>query len=421
MFFAWPIPDSVLRQSTPAGRTGPRQFAAAMLVVILVAAGCSGERPTFVASDVLVPTVTGAASSEPVNNQQPTAPEQAPATALPVIAAMEASTSPVACLTLRQQIGQTLMPLVVQSELAAAEPLVAAGDIGGVVLLGQSNANLGTQLGQLHAAVGVGVPIHVGSDEEGGVVQRLSNLLGPIPSAQEQAQDSPEAVRAMMAAYGITLADLGVTMVFAPVIDVGGGPGIGSRSFSDDPAVVSIYGAAVSDGFREAGLVPVLKHFPGHGRASGDSHLGLPSTPPLAELRSLDLLPFQSLLPLADAVMVAHLVVPGLTEDLPTSLSAATINGLLRSEFGFAGLVMTDALNMQAIDPGWTQAEAALMTLNAGTDIAMITGLSDVEPVIDALMANVAQGTLTEDRVAAAALNVLASKGQSDFCANLVG
>jgi len=180
--------------------------------------------------------------------------------------------------------------------------------------------------------------------------------------------------------------------VFGPVLDVGSAPGIESRSFGSDPEVVATYGRAVAEGLIEADVMPVFKHFPGHGRATADSHLELPSTPPLAELRTLDLLPYAELLgdPVLGqkaSVMVAHLSVPGLSEDVPTSLSPETVNGLLRTEFGFGGIVFTDALNMGAIVDTYGRLEALELALQAGADIAILGSLADLTPSLDHLTA----------------------------------
>ena len=112
--------------------------------------------------------------------------------------------------------------------------------------------------------------------------------------------------------------------------------------------MVTTHGVAFAEGVLEGGLVPVAKHFPGHGRANADSHAELATTPGLEELRMVDLLPF-GLVPEGSAVMVGHLAVPGLTDGVPASLSAAAVTGILRGEMGFDGVVVTDDLSMGAV------------------------------------------------------------------------
>ncbi len=211
----------------------------------------------------------------------------------------------------------------------------------------------------------------------------------------------------------------------APDVDVSDQPTddvIGDRSFSDDPAVVAQYAAAYALGQREAGVITVLKHFPGHGHASGDSHLGRVTTPPLAQLESDDLLPYATLLgpggALADnsgsgqtAVMVGHLDVPGLTTDLPSSLTPAVYQ-LLRGRYGFDGLVLTDDLGaMKAITGEFALPQAVEKALAAGADMALWTSGDPVGPVLDALQQALATGRLDAAADDTAVQRVLATKG----------
>ena len=204
--------------------------------------------------------------------------------------------------------------------------------------------------------------------------------------------------------------DLSVSNALAPVVDVGQGPGIGDRSFSNDPQSVIRNAGAVISGFEQAGVLPVLKHFPGHGRASQDSHFGLPTTPSIESLREVDLLPYQELLKDSHAVMVGHLVVPSLTGDLPASLSSAAIEDLLRNELSFNGLVLTDSLGMGAISDRWSIPEAAVMALSAGVDIIMISDPSQVSTLLDWLEESLEVGELKEEMVLNSAEKVFALK-----------
>jgi beta-N-acetylhexosaminidase len=220
----------------------------------------------------------------------------------------------------------------------------------------------------------------------------------------------PDEVRTMVRRHAEAMAGLGFTVALAPVLDVGGGPGIGSRSFSDDPAVVATYGEAFAQGVRDAGLTPVAKHFPGHGRASVDSHEDLPVTPPIDDLRSVDLLPWESL-PEEMAVMVGHLSVPGLTDGVAASLSAAAVTGLLRGDMGFTGPVMSDDLSMGAISDDMDVPEAAVTSLAAGVDLLIVGPVSNVVPVAWALVGALDDGRLSADRLNDAVRGVLALRG----------
>lgn len=209
--------------------------------------------------------------------------------------------------------------------------------------------------------------------------------------------------------------------MFGPVLDVGAGPGIESRSFSADPQVVASYGRAVADGLIEAGITPVFKHFPGHGSATADSHLELPTTPSLSDLRSSDLVPYVEILmdPVfrdRAGVMVGHLSVPGLSDELPTSLSPATITGLLRNELGFGGLVFTDAMNMGAIINTYGLLDALEQSIVAGADIAILGSLADVTPALDYLVMRAEEDPTFAAIVDNRAARILAAKGQDGIC-----
>lgn len=194
-------------------------------------------------------------------------------------------------------------------------------------------------------------------DEEGGRVSRLSNLIGPAPSARASAQTmSAEEYYTQSVARGRAMKDLGITVDFAPDVDVSSQPDdsvIGDRSYSDDPEVVTRYADAYIRAMRDAGLGAVMKHFPGHGSGSGDSHTGAVRTPPLEQLRQVDLVPFRNLIGSGAGVMVGHLDVPGLTTDgIPASISPQVMT-LLRQGAGygaapFDGPIFTDDLSGMA-------------------------------------------------------------------------
>ncbi|MDE0927573.1 MAG: hypothetical protein OSA06_02255 [Acidimicrobiales bacterium] len=359
---------------------------AVVLIWVLMVSGCGSEQvETFAA-----PTTTSQASEPSLasNTTQDSVPPLPTVTAAPTTASTTgppATTTEgapftfaecVAKLPLTIRTGQVLLVLVDQPGLTEMAALAREGLLGGVVLLGDPDAGLTEALGGLQSQALVG-PLVIAVDEEGGVVQRLENLLGFMVSAQQQATGTPEEARALAQQRAEALAALGFTMNLAPVIDVGGGPGIGSRAFSDDPAVVAEYGLAVASGIAAGGLVPVFKHFPGHGNADADSHRSLPVTPPLAEMRVNDLLPWSDIPyeifgPTGAAVMVAHLDVPGLTYGQPASLSVEAITGLLRGEIGFDGVVVADYLGMAAVTSLTDQPTAAVWSLIAGADLLIV-------------------------------------------------
>ncbi|WP_064080999.1 glycoside hydrolase family 3 N-terminal domain-containing protein, partial [Rhodococcus opacus] len=265
------------------------------------------------------------------------------------------------------------------------------------------------------------LPLMVTIDEEGGRVSRVENLLGADPSARQTAATMTEEQTYQMALErGRGLKDLGVTVNFAPDVDVSSQPDdsvIGDRSYSDDPAVVTRYADAYARGMRDAGILPVIKHFPGHGSASGDSHTGAVTTPPLEQLQTKDLVPFRNLVSTGVGVMLGHLEVPGLTAPgVPASISPDAV-ALLRGGTGygappFTGPIFTDDLSgMQAITDRYDITVAVETALESGVDVALWLTTDDVPRVLDHLESVVASGKLPQQRVDEAVLTVARAKG----------
>jgi beta-N-acetylhexosaminidase len=270
------------------------------------------------------------------------------------------------------------------------------------------------------------LPVGVSVDEEGGRVDRLASLIGPAPSARSLVQDgsSPDQVREIAKKRGQEMANLGITVDFAPVADTSNQPDdtvIGDRSFSDNPEVVREYARAYAQGLLAAGITPVFKHFPGHGHASGDSHTGAVTTPPLEQLKQRDLIPYQTLLTEPKvAAMVGHMIVPDLTEgQQQASLSSAAYDLLRSGDYGgkpFNGPVFTDDLSsMKAITDVYTVPEAVLKALQAGADIALWVTTDEVPAVLDRLKAAV-PNELSAQRVDDSLRRVAAMKGRGPQC-----
>lgn len=383
---------------------------AMFVAVALVGGACGGtDEASSPAPTTVLPTTT----LPPTTTVPPTTTPPPTTTVPPTTTTVQPTpTECAAALPLRVRLGQLLVPLATEADLADATVAAAGGELGGVALLGTPGPGLADALAALRAAAPY--DLLVASDEEGGTVQRLDGLLGRLPSAATVAATvDPDAAREQARVYGEGMVALGVNVVFAPVLDVGGGPGIGTRSYSADPQVVADYGTAVAAGFADAGVVPVLKHFPGHGRASADSHVSLPTAPPVDELRAVDLVPYErAFAELSEpvAVMVAHLDVPGLTDGTATSLSPAAIDGLLRTELGFDGLVFTDSLTMGAV-ASLGIVEATRLALVAGADVAIVSRVADVPPLIDGLVAAVDAGSLDGAVIDDSVARVFAAKG----------
>ncbi|WP_290050404.1 glycoside hydrolase family 3 N-terminal domain-containing protein [Amycolatopsis solani] len=318
-------------------------------------------------------------------------------------------------LDVRAQVAQLVVVGVSGDNPASTVALVRDHQPGGIFIGGNATALLKNR--SLAAVQAVAkVPVAVSVDEEGGRVQRIDDLDGDLPSARTMAETkSPDQVRAIAAERGRQLHARGVTVDFAPDTDVTEAPDddvIGDRSFSPDPVKVKTYAKAFAEGLREAGVQPVLKHFPGHGHGSGDSHKGTVVTPPLARLRSVDLVPYRNLADYGPvAVMVGHLDVPDLTGGIPASLSPPAYQ-LLRGEFGFTGPVLTDDLGaMKAITAQYSLPEAVLKALQAGADQALWSSGGRVDEVLDRLVKAVQSGELPAARVQESVTRVLRGKG----------
>jgi beta-N-acetylhexosaminidase len=256
-----------------------------------------------------------------------------------------------------------------------------------------------------------GLPLLVAVDDEGGRVQPLAGVLDDLPSAADLAQRDAADLEALATDRAARLRALGVTTVFGPVLDVGGGGGIGDRSFGGAADVVTASAGAYARGLRMGGVLPVVKHFPGQGRADADTHDGPGVVPDLAALRASDLVPYDALMgerPLG--VMVGHLDVPGLTApDVPASLSPDAI-GLLRGAYEFDGLVVTDDLAaMDAVLARFTVPEAAERALAAGVDLVLLSQPTDVGAVLDRLEEAVGAGRIPDRRLASAVARVAAA------------
>ncbi len=248
--------------------------------------------------------------------------------------------------------------------------------LAGVTLFGPNvtdRAQLAALTAQLRAAVAE--PI-IAIDEEGGDVTRISHQTGSdYPgNAALGAVDDVALTRAVYAALGADLRGLGINLNLAPSVDVNtaaDNPIIGTRAFGSDTGLVARHAAAAVAGLQSAGVAACAKHFPGHGSTRQDSHDVVATVQgTLADLHSRDLPPFEAAIRAGvRAIMPSHLRVPELTGDLPASLSAAALTGLLRGELGFTGVIVSDGLEMRAVSARYGIPETAVRAVMAGTDL----------------------------------------------------
>jgi beta-N-acetylhexosaminidase len=319
-----------------------------------------------------------------------------------------------------------------------AEPIrgqVSDGSLGGVLLFsvdqltgGPRNVASPEQLRALvdglRAAAPTETPLLVAIDQEGGLVARLGPAHGfpATRSAADLGRGDPEATRAAAAAMAETLAAAGINLNLAPVVDLATNPdnpiiaGV-ERSFSADPDVVTAQATAFIQAHHQvAGVACAVKHFPGQGSASGDTHLGVVDVSDA--WTDTELRPFAALIEagLPDAVLTAHIFNAKLDAEHPATLSVPTITGILRERLGYDGPVISDDLQMGAIREAYGHDEAVALAIEAGIDILLIANQLVYEPevvqrTIDLVEGLVRGGRISEARIDASYERILRLKG----------
>ena len=252
-------------------------------------------------------------------------------------------------------------------------------------------------------------PLFIGIDQEGGKVQRISSKNGfrDWPSAQELAQDSTENTFIQSNEMANTLSSLGFNLNFAPVVDLldPKSPAIGARgrAFHETAMVTTNHAEAFAKGMEDAGVISVLKHFPGHGSAKKDSHFGF--TDITKTWRDKELLPYKNII--ADGfhgmIMTGHMY-HGEFDNKPASLSYAITTKLLREKLGFKGVIVTDDMQMGAIVQHYSLKESVLLTIQAGTDILLFGNNLKYDPelptkIYDSIMELIAEGKISKERI----------------------
>ncbi len=330
-------------------------------------------------------------------------------------------------LTLEEAVGQMLMVgfrgAVLDDEVAA---MLREVQPGGVALFdrdgpsgGKMERNITSppQLKALTSAIQAtgDIPYFIAIDAEGGYVNRLKGKYGftvSVPSAQTMGESAPADTAATAGALANEMKDMGINWNFAPVVDVNvnpESPAIGAieRSFSSDPAIVAEHADAFIRAHHERQVITALKHFPGHGSASGDTHLGV--TDVTATYRHVEeLAPYSALIEggYDDPIMTAHIVNRNLDPSgIPATLSREVMTKLIREDMGFGGVIISDDMQMGAIVEEYGLADAAIEAIKAGVDIVLLAnqqGEYDIQRVYrvrDAIAQAVRDGELSEERI----------------------
>ncbi|MDQ0656754.1 beta-N-acetylhexosaminidase [Paenibacillus sp. W2I17] len=400
------------------------QMLCLLLGVVLLLSACGQAQKPSSATDSNTGSNAGSNSGQSSSSpEQNTAPPQEEVPEEP-----QEEVDPVqeqlSSLTLEEKIGQMILAGVQGTTLDdQAKQMITDQKVGGIIFYAN---NVSTLEGTAKFVQSIKeanqsnpVPIFMSVDQEGGKVSRMPETVESIPSSRKVGETKDSALAETMGellARQVQLA--GFNVDFAPVLDVNSNPKnpvIGDRSFGSSAELVSRMGIAEMKGLRSEGIIPVVKHFPGHGDTSVDSHLDLPVVNKTEkQLAELEWIPFQAAVKeQVEAVMVAHILFPKLDPDHPASLSDVIIGEHLRGKFNYDGVVITDDLSMGAIAKNYKLNEAALATVKAGSDILLVAhSYESAKTIFDTLISAVKSGKITESRIDESVYRILALKQQ---------
>ncbi|MBU3191449.1 beta-N-acetylhexosaminidase [Clostridium bowmanii] len=327
-------------------------------------------------------------------------------------------------MTIEEKIGQMLLVGIEGYDLNEnTKSLVQKSKVGGVILFANNVQESNQLLKLLNSLKGENlqnkIPLFLSVDEEGGRVTRMPKEFEKFPTNKAIGKINDETLSYNIGgAIGNEIGSFGFNMDFAPVLDVNSNPNnpvIGNRSFGANVSVVSNLGSQTMKGIRSQNIIPVVKHFPGHGDTSVDSHMGLPSVNnDLKRLKSFELKPFaEAIKNNADAVMIAHILLPKIDKENPSSMSKIIITDILRKDLNFKGVIITDDMTMGAITKNYNIYEAAVKSVKAGTDIVLVChGYDNEMAVINALKNSVLKGEISQKRIDESVYRILMLKGK---------
>lgn len=312
-------------------------------------------------------------------------------------------------MTLDEKIGQMIITGFNGSEYNDdMDRLINEYKVGGVILFAR-NIEDSNQMIDLTRALqenNNNLPLFISIDEEGGRVSRLPDDVEKFPSAftiglindQQTAYENGKEI-------GYTLKRLGINLDYAPVLDIYSNENntvIGDRAFSKEESIVSTMGIATMEGIEDADIIPVVKHFPGHGDTEVDSHYGLPIVyKTLEELRNFEFIPFVKAIESGcDVIMVSHIILNEVDSSNPASLSKIVISDLLRKDLEFDKVVITDDMSMGAITSIMSIEEACIKSIEAGCDILLLgNAYEEIEQVINSIKLNLYNGEISEEQI----------------------
>ena len=361
-----------------------------------------------------------------------TAPTTAPVTEQTISPAKDSYQTQLENMSLAEKAGQVvicgLKGYEIDSDITS---LIQDSKVGGVILFAK-NIKDSTQLATITNSIknlsNPEIPPIIAIDEEGGMVTRMPSDIESMPSAYSIAQTgSTDLCYQSGEIIGKQLNALGLSTGFSPVLDIWSNPDnmiISSRAYGTTPEDVSTYATQAMLGLKSQEVIPVGKHFPGHGDTLDDSHYSLPViTKTKSELESYEFIPFKTAIDNGiPAIMVGHLLCTDIDSTYPASLSKTMVTGILKTELGFNGVVFTDDLTMDAIDNQYSVEDAGVMALNAGCDMLLVChGYDNATNTINNIISAVENGTLSESRLNDAVYRILKLKSEYGITCNNVG
>jgi beta-N-acetylhexosaminidase len=328
-------------------------------------------------------------------------------------------------MSMKEKIGQMIMIGIDGYTLDDQyKSLIQDNRIGGVIILGENvkDANqlvkLNNEIKKVNSSKS-DIPIFISVDEEGGIVSRMPVEIKNLPNAKDIGDtQNVELATKVGRAIGERVKAFGFNIVNAPVMDINSNPKnpvIGVRSFGNNKEIVSKMGIAEMKSIQAEGIIPVIKHFPGHGDTSVDSHKGLPVVNnDLNILKGRELVPFKKAIDSgADVTMVAHILLPKIDPENPATFSKTIITDMLRTNLGFHGVVITDDMTMGAIAGNYDIGKAAVKSIQAGSDIILVChGYGAKVNVINAINQAVKDGKISEDRINQSVTRILKLKAK---------
>lgn len=325
-------------------------------------------------------------------------------------------------MTLREKIGQMLCFAFHNTEYdEQIAAFIHEFQLGGVIYFARNILNI-EQVASLNQKMQSEskIPLFIGLDQEGGPVLRIMRGITPLPGAMALSAGDPNQIYEITKTVAENLRCLGFNLNFAPVGDVNNNPAnpvINSRSYSDDPKVVAECAISAFKGFQDGGILPTIKHFPGHGNTSVDSHLGLPVVKSnRAQVFQTELVPFIGAIAEGiDGVMISHILYENFDHEYPASLSYNVITRLLKEELGFKGLIVTDSLTMGAINSRFSSEEIVEKAVNAGNDLLIFCGKADLNEqrgIVQAFEKLVEEGKISKARIDESVKKILKLKAK---------